>query len=484
MQPGEVETLKHAHPIETVIAAYGITLRPAGQALVGRCPFHADHGRPNLHVYPATQSFYCYRCHIGGDVIRFVEQIEGVDFTAAVQRLTDTNALMPSVHRPPCTSSKRRRLDDAERVVLAAAVDVYHASLLADPAALAYLHARGLSLDTLRRYRLGYVQGRELLPHLRQQGLSVAAARCVELLRHNREFLHRRIVIPAFQKGQPVWLIGRALHGNPNAPKYLGLPGAKPLLGWDEARHETEVYVVEGPFDWLTLRQWGLPALALVGTHASPEALQLLTRFERVYLALDNDDAGRAATEKLLMRHGRRAVPVYLHDVKDVADLAPHTDGRARFLDLVAASLATLNSRRGSLQGDTKMAYSINRVELIGRLGRDVELRYTPDGHAVANLSLATDRPTKPEAERETDWHRVVCWGQTAEFCGEYLGKGRLVFVAGRLTYRKWEGKDGQKHITTEVIASEVMALDRRPDAPPADPPPSEPPPSGDDIDF
>ena len=130
------------------------------------------------------------------------------------------------------------------------------------------------------------------------------------------------------------------------------------------------------------------------------------------------------------------------------------------------------------------MAYSINRVELIGRLGRDVELRYTPDGHAVANLSLATDRPTKPDAERETDWHRVVCWGQTAEFCGEYLGKGRLVFVAGRLTYRRWEDKDGQKRTTTEIIASEVMALDRRPDAPPADAPPADPPPSGDDIDF
>lgn len=484
MQPGEVETLKQAHAIETVIAAYGIALRPAGQALVGRCPFHADHGRPNLHVYPATQSFYCYRCHIGGDVIRFVQQIEGVDFTAAVQRLTDTNALMPSVHRPPCTSSKRRGLDEAERAVMAAAVDVYHAALLADGESLAYLHARGLSLDTLRCYRLGYVQGRELLPHLRRQGLSVGAARRVGLLRHDREFLHGRIVIPAFEDGQPVWLIGRALHGAPNAPKYLGLPGPKPLLGWDEARHEREVYVVEGPFDWLTLRQWGLPSLALIGTHASLDILRNLARFERVYLALDNDEAGRAATEKLLMCLGPRAVAVHLHDVKDVADLAPHPDGRARFLDMVAASLDMDSRSRGSLQGDTKMAYSINRVELIGRLGRDVELRYTPDGHAVANLSLATDRPTKPDAERETDWHRVVCWGQTAEFCGEYLGKGRLVFVAGRLTYRKWEDKDGQKRITTEIIASEVMALDRRPDAPPADPPPAEPPPTGDDIDF
>ena len=120
------------------------------------------------------------------------------------------------------------------------------------------------------------------------------------------------------------------------------------------------------------------------------------------------------------------------------------------------------------------MAYSINRVELIGRLGRDVELRYTPEGHAVANLSVATDRPTKPDAERETDWHRVVCWGQTAEFCGEYLGKGRLVYVSGRITYRSF-GKDGQKRTVTEIIASEVIALDRRPEPAPAEPAAVEP---------
>ena len=484
MPLSDVEALKRAHPIEAVISAYGVTLRPMGQALVGRCPFHADHGRPNLYVYPATQSFYCYRCGVGGDVIRFVENIEGIDFAAAVERLTDLPVSSRPRHRTPVTSSRRRSLDDAERTMLAAAVDIYHDALLADRPALAYLHHRGLSLATIRRYRLGYVQGDELIRHLWQRRLSLAVARRVGLLRHDHEFLQDRIVIPALQDGQPVWLIGRALHCPLNAPKYLGLPGPKPLLGWDEARHEPGVYVVEGPFDWLTMRQWDLPALALVGTHASPEALQALARFQRVYLALDNDDAGYVATEKLLASLGHRAVAVHLHDVKDVADLAPRPGGRARFLDMVAASLDRGTCRRGPQQGEPEMAYSINRVELIGRLGRDVELRYTPEGHAVANLSVATDRPTKPDAERETDWHRVVCWGQTAEFCGEYLGKGRLVFVAGRLTYRKWEDKEGQKRITTEIIASEVMALDRRPDAPPADPPPTDLPPSGDDIDF
>ena len=112
------------------------------------------------------------------------------------------------------------------------------------------------------------------------------------------------------------------------------------------------------------------------------------------------------------------------------------------------------------------MGFSVNRAELIGRLGRDPDMRYTPEGHVVTKFSVATDRPTKPGAEPETDWHQVVCWGPVAEFAGQYLGKGRLVYIAGRITYRSWDGKDGQKRYATEIVAHEVIALDRRPDTP------------------
>ena len=111
------------------------------------------------------------------------------------------------------------------------------------------------------------------------------------------------------------------------------------------------------------------------------------------------------------------------------------------------------------------MGFSVNRAELIGRLGRDPDMRYTPEGHVVTKFSVATDRPTKPGAEPETDWHQVVCWGPVAEFAGQYLGKGRLVYIAGRITYRSWDGKDGQKRYATEIVAHEVIALDRRPES-------------------
>jgi len=110
------------------------------------------------------------------------------------------------------------------------------------------------------------------------------------------------------------------------------------------------------------------------------------------------------------------------------------------------------------------MAFAVNRVFLIGRLGQDPEMRYTPEGQAVTKFSLATDRPTKPGAERQTDWHQIICWGQLAEFAGQYLARGRLVFVGGRLSYRTWEGRDGQKRRAVEIVANEIVLLDHRPD--------------------
>ena len=116
------------------------------------------------------------------------------------------------------------------------------------------------------------------------------------------------------------------------------------------------------------------------------------------------------------------------------------------------------------------MSFNLNRTELIGRLGRDPERRYAADGQPVTSFSLATDRPAKAGVKPETDWHHIVCWGRLAEFAGQYLTKGRLIFAAGRLTYRAWEGKDGKMRHTTEIVATELIPLDRRPEAEPAEP--------------
>jgi len=109
------------------------------------------------------------------------------------------------------------------------------------------------------------------------------------------------------------------------------------------------------------------------------------------------------------------------------------------------------------------MARGINKVILVGNLGRDPEVRYSPNGSAVANVTLATSEQWKDrqsgEMQERTEWHRVVFFGKLAEIAGEYLKKGRQVYVEGRLQTRKWQDQSGQDRYTTEIVANEMQML-------------------------
>ena len=105
---------------------------------------------------------------------------------------------------------------------------------------------------------------------------------------------------------------------------------------------------------------------------------------------------------------------------------------------------------------------SVNKVILVGNLGSDPELRYTPSGRAVANFNLAThEQWTAKDGEKgeRTEWHRIVAWGRLGEICGEYLHKGRQIYVEGRLQTRSWEDREGNKRYTTEIIAQTMQML-------------------------
>lgn len=112
------------------------------------------------------------------------------------------------------------------------------------------------------------------------------------------------------------------------------------------------------------------------------------------------------------------------------------------------------------------MARSVNKVILLGNLGKDPELRYTPSGQAVARFSLATsDRwrdKNSGEWQDRTEWHTIVCWAKLAETVGQYLTKGSSVYIEGRLQTRSWDDKEGKKHYSTEVIANELVMVGGR----------------------
>ena len=129
------------------------------------------------------------------------------------------------------------------------------------------------------------------------------------------------------------------------------------------------------------------------------------------------------------------------------------------------------------------MARGVNKVILIGNLGGDPEVRYTPNGAAVVNVNLATneswtDRNTNERQER-TEWHRLVLWSKLAEIAGQYLRKGSKVYVEGRLQTRSWDDQSGQKRYTTEVVVNDMQMLDGRGEAGGPPPGPGGPPPGG-----
>ena len=108
---------------------------------------------------------------------------------------------------------------------------------------------------------------------------------------------------------------------------------------------------------------------------------------------------------------------------------------------------------------------SVNKVILVGNLGKDPELRYTPSGAAVATFSLATTNPFKDrEGNRATEWHNIVAWRQLAEICGKYLHKGKQVYIEGRIQTRSYDDRDGNKRYITEIVADQMQMLGSKDD--------------------
>jgi single-strand DNA-binding protein len=119
----------------------------------------------------------------------------------------------------------------------------------------------------------------------------------------------------------------------------------------------------------------------------------------------------------------------------------------------------------GGVQKELRDMVSVNRITIIGNLGNEPEMRFTPSGRPVTSFRVATNwRYTTPEGERkeETEWFSVVAWGRLAEQCNQFLTKGRLVYVEGRLRLRTWDGQDGQRRSRNEIVADRVKFLDRQ----------------------
>lgn len=266
-----------------VISENNFTLLQSGDRWVMRCPFHEGDHSPSFTVYP-TQTYFCFGCKAWGDAFKFLKDFKQWDNTTIQEYLGEDYKSV--IENKPKIIKVRNVLETYKFIYDVA--EEYHKFLLKTPGALQYLQNRGLTMDTITTYKIGYTDGHVLHPYW---ALEQKIANEIGLInKGGYETLSHRITIPNItDDGYADFIIGRTVTND--KVKYLGLRIAKPIYGFYEIRKSPVIFLAEGQFDWLTLRQWGYPAAVLSGGNLSRSNLILL-RDKKVVIIPDLDDSG------------------------------------------------------------------------------------------------------------------------------------------------------------------------------------------------
>lgn len=352
----DLAALKAAHPLIEIVEQT-VQLQRIGLNYRGLCPFHAER-TPSFYLYPDSDtggSWYCFsgRCCRGGDVFEFLRLRDGVSFPEAVAYLRNRLPDPSTPNRVRQEQRKRTKVTDQLRA-LQMVVDLYARRLWQTGGypGRRYLQQRGISETTARAYKLGFCSGNDLASltdELWRQRVPLQAAKDIGVLvgKAGQERFAQRVIIPEIRGGQACWMTGRHVQDVPD--KYLNVNGPRHILGADTVYGAAEVIGDEGPFNWLTLCQWNLPAFSFTGGSLPAEAYQWLREAKRIYLPFHRDKPGWSATCRLAPKLDGRAQIVnlpqrwhdhFLNDVNDLACLSPNPfDGYSLFLQCGRAAL-------------------------------------------------------------------------------------------------------------------------------------------------
>ena len=335
----DIAELKARQPLGDAVEAAGVALHGKGRVRQGVCPFHQE-AEGSFTVYGDTERFYCFGCGAGGDVLDFVQRMEGLTLPEAIRRLDGGSPPVTAAAVRPAAGrqSSVPAIPPRDPALLTAAVRFYTGQLQRNIGAREYLALRGIGLAAALHLGLGYAPGRGLRAYLESAGFGVHRLRDSGLfLEHGSERFAGMITVPDLAHGLVRWLTGRAVDAGAK-PRFQAVPGPKPVLGLASLGPAPPwVIVAEGVFDWLTLAAWGYLACAALGTQGMDKVAAALRGCPRVFLAFDNDEAGREAAASLQALLGRRAAVVNLPDgVADVGELATLTHGQLLFQRLLA----------------------------------------------------------------------------------------------------------------------------------------------------
>ena len=362
-----VERIKSGQELGAYVESRGIKLDlDRGRVRQGLCPFHNEEDG-SFTVYRDSQRFYCFGggCNARGDIIEFIQRLDRVSFGEALSILERT----PFDHsRPAAKFMKKQNLREEKWTTMkvdiplvCAAMEYYRRVLLEKPEGQPgrdYFKSRGISRATADSLFLGYSSGTGLIDHLRESDFEMPRILRSGLLlnKGKRERFSDMVVIPEVRKGQSVWATGRLAFdserdettGRPKRRRFEAMPGNKAILGIGALpRRVSTLYVAEGVFDWLTLKEWGLDAIGLGGNGNIPRLVAQINklRAQRVIIAMDANDEGHALAEKLLGLDEETPLPEQLNRAsmislpqgfEDIGELARIPEGKGMFLRSVA----------------------------------------------------------------------------------------------------------------------------------------------------
>ncbi len=389
-----IEELTRRNNIEDLVLSY-VSLRTRGKTRVGLCPFHGEK-TPSFTVYPENNSFYCFGCGAGGDVITFVKKIEHLDYMDAVRYLAERAGMeMPRTEADDGASKLRRRVLEANRE----AARFFHEKLYSPEGAqaLAYYRSRGYSERTIKRFGLGYAPDgfHALCDHLRKKGFHDEELLLAWLARRSQkgyvyDSFRNRVMIPIIDvRGNVIAFGGRVL--DDSKPKYVNT-GDTPvfkktnnLFALNIAKETgRRLILCEGYMDVIALHQAGFTnAVAALGTSFTADHANLIARYaDEAVLIFDSDEAGQkgaARAMSLLRNTGVHIRVVRIPDGKDPDEFLRNHDPEA-FKLLIDRSANDVEYRLSTLrQGfildsdDGKVAYLQEAIKLIARLPSSVE---------------------------------------------------------------------------------------------------------------
>lgn len=287
------------------------TQESANGRRVAHCPFHEGDRSPSFVLYP-NETYYCFGCKVWGNPVKFLIDFKGMDTVAAIEYVGAAYALPKSQKQV----IKIKDVFKTGKFLYDVAVQ-YHMNLMTYKGPIDYLTDRGITPKTIADHLIGYTDGSVL--ELNSAEEYALASEVGLLTKDGRETLSHRIVIPNIvDHTHADFMIGRTVIND--KIKYLGLRMPKPLMGFHQYRHSPIIFMVEGQFDWLTLKQWGYPTMVMSGSNITRHNASLLRGRHIVYIP-DNDEVGRNAAKNIVEKFG-----VFYTTIIDISEHTSYKD--------------------------------------------------------------------------------------------------------------------------------------------------------------